>query len=171
MPRTRAAPAAASPPGGSGRLIVYCIRLAWPAFPAAACCTALLRLSWIVASPTPRSAICARSRSIGGGWTKATLTLWPPTKSTPKLRPRVKTSAMAAAVTRIDSVSARLRQRMNCRLVLSGTSFNRRISRSSNMQFFGPRLADPEGDEHPRHVDRGEHRSDDADHEHDGEAA
>src|ERR1043165_3878452 len=170
MPRTRAVPVAASPLGGNGMLIVYCIRLAWPALPAAACCTALCRLSWIVASPTLSAAICSRNRSMGGGCTKATLTLWPPTKSTPKLRPRVKTSAIAAAVTRIERTSAKFRYFMNARLVLSGTSFSRRMSRSSNMQFFGPRLADPERDHHAGDVDRGEHRGERHPHEDDGKA-
>jgi hypothetical protein len=39
------------------------------------------------------------------------------------------------------------------------------------VQFFGALALDPEGDEHPRHVDRGEHRSDDADEQHHREAA
>ena len=113
-----------------------------------------------------------RSCSTSTGWAKVARTTWPPTKSTPRLRPATPTSARLATVAMIDRTSARLRQRMKSMLVLSGTSFSSFIGPVPQMlSTRGPLALDPERDQHPGEVDRGEHRGDDADHQHDREAA
>jgi hypothetical protein len=53
---------------------------------------------------------------------------WPPTKSTPKLRPLTAISEIEAISSRLEIAMAMVRQRRKSMLVLSGTSFSRRIT-------------------------------------------
>src|SRR5438132_11515790 len=71
----------------------------------------------------------------------------------------------------IERISARLRQRMKSMFVWSGTSFRSFIAPTSNVQFARAGAADPQRYQHAGEIDGGEHRGDDADEQHDGEAA
>src|SRR5918997_1392290 len=110
-----------------------------------------------------------RSCSTSTGWAKVTRTICPPTKSTPRLSPRTPTTTRLATVTSIDSASARLRQRMKSRFVLSGTSFSSRIL-TSDIEHARPLPPHPEGHQHSRKIDSSKDRGDDSDHEDDREA-
>ena len=90
--------------------------------------------SWIVASPSPNPPTLLRMRPRSAGCPVVTRTIWPPMKSTPRLSPRVATSAIDAIVSSTDSSSARLRHRMKSMLVLSGTSLRRRMALSRHIR-------------------------------------
>src|SRR4249919_2862739 len=126
----------------------------------------------MLASPTLRVATLPRKSSILTGWAKVARTTWPPTKSMPRLSPRTPTSTRLPTVAMIDRMRAILRHFMNSMLVLSGTSL------SSFMWLFpldvdGARALglDPQRHQHPGEIHRREYRRDDADQQHDREAA
>src|SRR5262245_3558476 len=123
----------------------------------------------MLASPRFSVPTSLRSFSTLIGCGKVVRIICPPTKSTPRLRPRTPTMAKLAIVTTIEMTSARLRQRMKSRLVLSGTSF-RSFMCASDMQYARPLAPHPDGDEHSREIDGSEHRRDDSDHQYDGKA-
>src|SRR5688572_11460939 len=122
-------------------------------------------------SPTLSEPTSLRSCSTLTCLAKVTRIICPPTKSTPRFSPFTATSDRLATVASIDRISARLRHRMKSMFVLSGTSFRSFIFQASDMQFARPLAAHPEGDEHSREVHGREDRSDDADHQDDGEPA
>jgi hypothetical protein len=77
----------------------------------------------MLASPTPRLPTRPLNWSTSIGWAKVVRIICPPTKSTPRFRPRTPTVTRLATVAMIDRISAILRHPMKSRLVLSGTSF------------------------------------------------
>src|SRR5690554_788187 len=95
----------------------------------------------------------------------------PPTKSTPRLSPLVATSAIEAIISRTLIENTGTRQRRNLMFVLSGMSLMSFMAGSLQHEFRRALLAKPARDPQARHRDRGEHRGDDADDQHDRETA
>src|SRR4029450_3531019 len=126
----------------------------------------------MLASPTLRVATLPRKSSILTGWAKVARTTWPPTKSMPRLRPLTPTRTRLPTVAMIDRMRAMLRHFMKSMLVLSGTSL-RNLMVLFPLAFDGARAVglDPQRHQHPGEIHRREYRRNDADQQHDREAA
>src|SRR4030095_11908275 len=126
----------------------------------------------MLASRTFKVATWPRRSSMLTGWAKVARTTWPPTKSMPRLSPRTPTRTRLPTVAIIDRMSATLRHFMKSMLVLSGTSLSNFMV-SFPLDADGARALgfDPQRNQHPGEVHRREYRGDDADQQHDREAA
>src|SRR3984885_4315790 len=125
------------------------------------------------AALTPALASAARSWSMFGDCAKFVSMFTPPVKSMPRFKPRTATRASEATMSTADSPYHTLRVRMNGkRVTLWKNSMDFRSSKGSDGQPLDLALtAVDELDQRPRTHERREHRSDDAEHQHHGEAA
>src|SRR4051812_17297824 len=124
---------------------------------------------WSETSPNCSRSMSRLRSSSGAGRSNLASTIRPPTKSTPRLSPRVTVANKAITVSKAVSPNAQGRSRTKRMLVLSGTSFRSRIVRASNVERRRTAAADVAGGQHAREGDGGEHRGHDADQKHDRE--
>src|SRR3984885_8916831 len=125
------------------------------------------------AALTPALASAARSWSMFGDCEKFVSMFTPPVKSIPRFKPRTTTRVSDATMSNADSPYHTLRVRMNGkRVTLWKNSMDFRSSKGSYGQPLDLALtAVDELDQRSRPHERREHRGDDAEHQHHGEAA